>query len=189
MTKKKIVGYLLTPSLIDSLNYYIESNSGIEAIQNLVSRVPILQTNAMLDGIQYEEDTFKGLTNASKYIVDSAYQVSKIKQIELDGETYFIKGRCDFIKAGIVYDIKKKSHPYQLGEGRYKNKAQTVFYLNLFEGVHQMTYIVSDIMDRIFLESYYKDEVKPIETVIRDFINTLKTLNLYELYKEKWEVK
>ena len=52
-----------------------------------------------------------------------------------------------------------------------------------------MTYVVSDDLDNIHLETYYRDQIESVNTLIREFITLLKILKLDNLYYENWRCK
>lgn len=185
MIKQATNSYLITPSLINNIKYLVSlENIDYDKIKSVLKREPQETNEAMQSGIIYEEETLKGKTNASEIVCGGAYQVARSKIIEVDEINYMIYGRIDFLKAGVIYDIKKIVYQYHLQ--KYFGSAQTVIYLELFPEAKQMTYVVSDDLDNIHLETYYRDQIESVNTLIREFITLLKILKLDNLYFENW---
>lgn len=190
MTKNQINSFLITPSLINSINYYIQNNLETNLLSKIISILkreaqPI--TEQISAGISYEDSTYKGCTNASKYVEGGAYQIAKKKFIEVDGVSYLIYGRIDFLKAGTIYDVKYTS---SYTRPKYYHNTQTSIYLYLFDSAIRFTYLIADGYENtIYQETYYRDEVPSVYSIVKDFISLLKKLNLYNLYLENWRTK
>ena len=188
MIKQATNSYLITPSLINNIKYLVSlENIDYDKIKSVLKREPQETNEAMQSGIIYEEETLKGKTNAREIVCGGAYQVARSKIIEVDEINYMIYGRIDFLKAGVIYDIKRIVYQYHIQ--KYFGSAQTVIYLELFPEAKQMTYVVSDDLDNIHLETYYRDQIESVNTLIREFITLLKILKLDNLYYENWRCK
>lgn len=196
--------YLITPSLLNSWAYiwecvdYVRENendeisyddkcsNAIEKAKNdfivTLNRLKTPPNEYMLRGIQYEEDSYKGLTRASPYVKGGQYQVVGMKNIEVDGVKFLLYGRLDCLKGGVISDIKRVSN---YSAPKYKTSFQHVAYFELFPKAYEFDYLIDD-GNKLHIESYYPDDVTPIRYGISDFIKWLKANNLWELYKEKW---
>lgn len=182
--------YLITPTLLNSWGYLYYcpeeyTEKAYNDFLNTLGRVKTEPTEAMLKGIKYEDDTYKGLTPASEIVKDGCYQVVGTKDVTIDDMDFLMYGRLDVLKGGIIYDIKCVSR-YE--RPKYSNSYQHEFYLELFPEAKYFEYLI-DNGQHLYKERYYKGESREIEQVIREFITYLKTNNLLEKYKELWRTK
>lgn len=199
--------YLITPSLLNSWLYISTCIDGVkEASSDEISledkqdlaiakakedfiktlnRVKSEPNQYMLEGIKYEEETYKGNTRASPYVKGGAFQFVGMKEIEVDGMKFLMYGRLDCLKAGVIYDIKKV---VRYARQKYLKSAQHGFYLELVPRAKIFTYLIDDGKE-LHTESYYPEECVPTEVYIHNFIQYLIQNDLIEIYKEKWQSK
>jgi len=207
MTQKQC-NFLITPSLLNSWGYiwdcekYVKSNENDEIcledkislarekafndFVKVLNRIPTETNEAMLKGIQYEQDCYDGKTEISGIIKGGSYQIVGKKEMTINGIDFLLYGRLDVLKGGVIYDIKKVR---DYAPQKYLNSYQHPFYLELFENAYKFEYLVSDMKDVIHIETYYRDEVVDIKDVISNFIKWLKKNNLLKTYLEKWRAK
>ena len=139
----------------------------------------------MLRGIQYEEDCYKGLTDASPIIKGGAFQIVGKKNVVVDNVPFLMYGRLDVLKNGIIYDIKRVT---RYATQKYLHSAQHGFYLDLFQDARQLTYLAFD-GNKLHQETYYRGQYKPTEAILSDFIQWLRENNLWDVYAILWSSK
>ena len=139
----------------------------------------------MLRGIQYEDDCYKGLTDASPIIKGGAFQIVGKKNVVVDNVPFLMYGRLDVLKNGIIYDIKRVT---KYATQKYLHSAQHGFYLDLFQDASQFTYLAFD-GNKLHQETYYRGQYKPTEAILSDFIQWLKENNLWDVYASLWAYK
>lgn len=207
MINKQTASFLITPSLLNSwlyiyecVNKVRESESDTICLEdkqsdamvkakgdfiNTLNRIPSEPNQYMLDGIQFEQDCYDGKTCISPIIEGGAFQIVGKKNVIINGLNILMYGRLDVLKGGVIYDIKRVQK-YNIQ--KYKWSAQHGFYLDLFNRAYKFEYLAYD-GNRLHREIYYKDEYKPTQEVISEFLNWLNNNNLLEIYKEKWTTK
>ena len=139
----------------------------------------------MLRGIQYEEDCYKGLTDASPIIKGGAFQIVGKKYVVVDNVPFLMYGRLDVLQNGIIYDIKRVT---RYATQKYLHSAQHGFYLDLFQDARQFTYLAFD-GNKLHQETYYRGQYKPTEAILSDFIQWLRENNLWDVYASLWASK
>lgn len=139
----------------------------------------------MLRGIKYEDDCYKGLTDASPIIKGGAFQIVGKKNVVVDGVEFLMYGRLDVLKNGIIYDIKRVT---RYATQKYLHSAQHGFYMDLFPNASQFTYLAYD-GNKLHQETYYRGQYKPTEAILSDFIQWLRENNLWDVYASLWASK
>lgn len=206
MTKNETC-LLITPSLLNSWLYiylapqYVRESEKDEmcledkqlsasrwartSFLDTLRRVKNETTPAQQRGIDYEDATYKGETPASPYVEGGQFQIVGKKFETIDGVDFLLYGRLDCLKGGTIYDIKRVS---QYAVQKYLHSAQHPFYLHLFPRAKKFTYLVDDGY-AFHTETYWRDEVKPIEQTIREFIEWLKNEDLWDDYELYWKAR
>lgn len=139
----------------------------------------------MLRGIKYEDDCYKGITDASPIIKGGAFQIVGKKNVVVNGVPFLMYGRLDVLKNGIIYDIKRVT---RYATQKYLHSAQHGFYMDLFPNASQFTYLVFD-GNKLHQETYYRGQYKPTEAILSDFIQWLRENNLWGVYASLWASK
>lgn len=205
--KKPLNRLLITPSLINAWKYIEAAGENLKdsddnplsledrqdearkkAYQDFLltlDRVKIPTTEAQQRGIDYERDTYAGLTEASPYVKGGQFQSVGMKEETIDGQPYLLYGRLDCLKAGVIYDIKRVG---RYTAQKYLRSAQHGFYLALFPEAYKFTYLVFD-GNKLHTETYYRDEARPVEQDIKAFADWLRQEGLFERYELNWRSK
>lgn len=139
----------------------------------------------MLRGIKYEDDCYKGLTDASPIIKGGAFQIVGKKNVVVDSVPFLMYGRLDVLKNGIIYDIKRVT---RYATQKYLHSTQHGFYMDLFPNASQFTYLAFD-GNKLHQETYYRGQCKPTEAILSDFIQWLRENNLWDVYASLWASK
>ncbi len=198
--------YLITPSLLNSWQYYINYEGDKEnevkvsflADLNKERREP---SEAMLKGIEFENLVHAFAENWTipklpddKLLIDCAWEIAEIvkggawqskvyKDMIVDGISFFLYGKIDVLKGACAYDIKFTGN-YEIG--KFLNSAQHALYLECID-VPYFQYLASD-GSNVWREEYKKSETLPIEVTIRKFITWLPN-DWKKIYFEKWKSK
>lgn len=202
--------YLLTTSLLNSFQYYIndEWKSAAESRADFLktlSREKFEPNEAMAKGIRFEEDVlfatkhgivsenpdekhYCEIVNCIADIVSHGlWQQSVKKEIKIGNQEFLLYGRTDVIKRDTIYDIKFTSN-YELG--KFSDSSQHLIYLYC-SGLPKFCYLISDGKDW-WKEDYHNHEQveDQIKSKIADFMSYLENdLEAKELFLAKWESK
>lgn len=195
--------YLLTQSLLAAWQYNI-SGGPQEEFLRVLRREKTEQTQAMKDGIEFERLVWecacgkepeekhkwaKGVREITEIVRGGAYQLTLGEKAEIDGEEYLLYGIADFVKEGIIYDIKfSKRYEGRGNINYYLTSPQAPMYLRLLPGAKQFVFLISDGA-QIFREVYARDEITPIEKIAAAFIKNLKQRGLWETYAALWQAE
>lgn len=191
----------ITQSLLSAWEWSFKKDDGWEEFLSTLRREPKQPTQAMLDGIRFENvlnNTLKGeeipqdnewysvITEMAAELYGSQQQVNLFAEtdVEVNGYGILLHGVLDYLIAGHIYDCKF-SKTYHLN--KYLTSPQTAMYLALVPEARDFTYIVSD-GKYVYRERYPRDIVPPIELEIRQFLKYLNEHNIFEIFEEKWRV-
>ena len=170
--------YLLTPSLLNSWSYAIESGT-MEGFLPVLHREPVGKTEAMIKGDEFEEWAIQNIEE----LKGGSYQVKVYKE----HGNYLLYGRVDVLKAGIVYDVKFTNR-YEVG--KFYGNYQTNIYLEVVPEAKKMVYIIGNNSSiensNFFREEYTRQEIEPIDKILNDFEQWLNVTGLDAIYQEKW---
>lgn len=191
----------VTKSLLDSWLYSFKRDDGYEDFLCTLRREKKPPTQAMLDGVRYENclnSVLKGETippyhewakpilEMSKELEGAQQQVTLFADTEVDGQPILLHGVLDYLREGHIWDCKF-SKRYELNKYFWEHTTQTAMYLALVPEAVDFTYIVSD-GKYVYRERYPRDIVPPIEPTIKNFMQYLKKHSLWDVYCEKWRV-
>lgn len=195
----------LTYSLISAWEWALNENSGDEGYNDFLKTLNRERkeeyTEAQERGIVFEDavnamcngysvDTLRGeelecAIKIAEIVNGGIPQFSAKGYLTVDGHEFLLYGRLDYLKAGIIHDIKRTGK-YEVG--KYFPSFQHKLYLYLVPNARAFEYNVSDGKN-VYKEVYSRDEVEPITPTIREFVRWLKSNNLWEVYLEKWQAK
>lgn len=113
----------------------------------------------------------------------AAYQVRGEIPITVQGIEINLVGIADFIKAGIITDIKRVQR-YEYG--KYQFSAQHPMYMRIFPEAMRFDYLIYDGA-YCYMEQYRRGDFVPIEETAGAFIRYLQDADLIDLYFEKWK--
>jgi len=189
----------ITQSLLSAWEWSFKTDDGWDDFIATLNREKKQPTQAMLDGIRFENclnNVLKGepiyqdnewynvLVEMSCELQGSQQQVSLFQDCEVDGQPFLLHGVLDYLREGHIWDCKF-SKTYHLN--KYLTSPQTPMYLSLVPEARDFTYIISD-GKYVYREKYPRDIVPPIEPTIYNFMQYLKKHGLWEVYCEKWRV-
>lgn len=193
----------MTQSLLSSWIYYMNADDDRTA-DAWASFVATLRrekkepTKAMQDGIRFEcmvndlvagkpiqADNPKWDAAASRFAGKCAGGISQLPvtgDLSVSGMDFTIYGVCDYVKAGIVYDIKKVTR-YEYG--KYQHSPQHPMYLHLIPEASRFDYLIFD-GSNCYVETYRQEDCKPIQQTIAEFIRFLDETEGLDTYKAFW---
>lgn len=133
---------------------------------------------------------YLGASKVAEIIHGGAWQVKERKEISVGNRDFLLYGILDVLKAGTIYDIKFRTKSLGSGDvaGKYLDSPQHPMYLDLVPEATQFAYLVSDGRD-LYVESYQRGDVAPIEDTISEFMAYLERTGLTPLYIERWASK
>lgn len=190
----------ITQSLLSAWQYGFKSDEGYEDFLRTLNREKKQPTQAMLDGIRFENclnsvllgeqlpsdhEWLFPITEMSEELWGAQQQVNLFRDIEVDGYKILLHGVLDYLREGHIWDCKF-SKRYHLN--KYLSSPQTPMYLALVPEAFDFTYIICD-GKWVYRERYPRDIVPPIEPTIKNFIGFCKRYGLFETYAEKWSVR
>ena len=192
----------VTKSLLDSWLYSFKRDDGYEDFLCTLRREKKPPTQAMLDGIRYENclnnvlngevipeehEWYAPITEMAEELWGSSQQVVLFRDIEVDGQPILLHGVLDYLRAGVIWDCKF-SKTYHLNKYLWEYTTQTAMYFALVPEARVFRYIISD-GKYVYRETYPRDIVPNIVSPIRQFLSYLKKHDLYDIYVEKWRVE
>lgn len=164
--------YYVNPSLLNAFT------NGYDSLISSIKREPIEETQAMRDGIEFENRVVKGEIEELRPILDGAlYQTFLYRPID---EYIGILGFSDFIKYDTIYDTKYKSS-WELGY--YKNSTQHLAYTYCMD-MDKFEYIIG-VSDNIYFEGYTRDDEK-LFSIVKQFLNYLDYIGLRETFEKNY---
>lgn len=190
----------ITQSLLSAWMYGFKSDEGYEDFLRTLNREKKQPTQAMLDGIRFENclnsvllgeqlpsdhEWLFPITEMSEELWGAQQQVNLFRDIEVDGQKILLHGVLDYLHAGRIYDCKF-SKRYHLN--KYLSSPQHPLYMELVPEAFDFTYIISD-GKYVYRERYPRDIVPPIEPTIKNFMEFLKRYDLLDTYIQKWRVR
>jgi hypothetical protein len=208
--------YLITPTLINSYQYYINdefkspADSRADFLKTL-SREKFEPNQAMQKGIDFENAICRVSEHLAKWecepdcipalefcnyqiikelaekVCYGLWQQSVKKEINVGNQEFLLYGRTDVIKRDTIYDIKFTSN-YELG--KFLDSSQHLIYLYC-SGLPNFSYLVSDGKDW-WREDYHNHEKveDQIKSKIADFMSYLENdLEAKEVFLTKWGAK
>lgn len=181
--------YLITTTLLNSWSYLWKADdeyadNAWKDFINLLNRNRQPPNEAMIRGIQFEADCVAGLVpGISEVIQGGTFQYTAKKEIEVAGVSVLLYGKIDILKAGIIYDIKSTSK-YELQ--KYHDSMQHHMYMTMVPNAVKFVYLINNGHET-YVETYRRDEIKPVEPTISTFYQWLKDKKLWELYTTKWQ--
>ena len=202
--------YLITPSVLNSYQYYINdefkspADSRADFLKTL-SREKFEPNEAMQKGIDFEGH-INQLTNnlpstfndKNKEYISCVIDIANIvngglwqqtckKELQVGNKEFLLYGKMDVIKRDTVYDIKFTGN-YEIG--KFLNSAQHLIYLYC-TGLPKFQYLISDGKD-YWIEDYHNhiDIENEIKSKISDFLGYLENdKEAKEMFETKWESK
>ena len=192
----------VTKSLLDSWLYSFKRDDGYEDFLCTLRREKKPPTEAMLNGIRYENclnsvlngesipedhEWYSPITEMAEELQGSQQQVVLFHDIEVDGQPILLHGVLDYLRAGLIWDCKF-SKTYHLNKYYWEYTTQTAMYFALVPEARVFRYIISD-GNYVYRETYPREIVPDISLQIRQFLSYLKKHDLYEIYEEKWRVQ
>ena len=160
-------------------------------------REPRTPSEAMQKGIDFEDlvisicsgegDTehkwYKAAQEVAREVERGQFQVVATKELTVAGLDLLLYGRLDCLRAGRIKDIKYSSK-YEVG--KFFNSPQHPMYMEMIPEATQFDYVVSN-GTRVWRETYRRDECRPVQGLITDFIQYLEINGLMPLYQKYWE--
>lgn len=189
----------LTQSLLSSWEWIYKKESGYDDFLLTLRREKKPPTQAMLDGIRYEnvlnsvldgeqlpedQEWYAPITEMAQELWGAQKQVTLYRDVMLGDQPVLLHGVLDYLREGHIWDCKF-SKRYELN--KYLNSPQTGMYLALVPEAMDFTYIISD-GKWVYRERYPKDIVPDVMNTINQFFKFLTNYELWDVYTEKWSV-
>ena len=152
--------------------------------ENLVMRI------AKGEKVSENEKHYAGAKKIAEIVKGGQWQVHVDTNITVDGRDFWLHGFCDVVKAGVIYDVKFKTKSFQSIDlwNAYKHSSQHSAYLRCLPEAYEFVYLISDGED-LYTEAYTRRNSVPIEDIVRNFMEWLKTEpELLKIYEERWIV-
>lgn len=195
----------LTQSLLSSWRYFLNaedaySESAYQSFLSTLRREEKEPTRAMLDGIAFE-DAINAVVRGeepqdlnpkwdaavkrfARICFGGASQTPVSGFLSVRGLNIAVYGLCDYVKSGVIYDIKKVTR-YEYG--KYYDSPQHPMYMKLLPEAKKFVYLIFD-GTHTYMETYRPGDFRPIESIVSDFIGWLQEMNLFDEYKKYWSM-
>ena len=192
----------ITKSLLDSWIFGFKVEDGYEKFLMTLNREKVPVTEAMLDGVRYENclnavlngetipedhEWYKPITEMAEELHGAQQQVVLFQDTEVDGQPILLHGVLDYLVAGEIYDCKFTKR-YHLNKYFWEYTTQTAMYLALVPEAKRFTYIISD-GKFVYRERYPREIVPPIEPTVKNFLEFCEKQKLMNVLIEKWSVR
>lgn len=142
-------------------------------------------------GYEKYPKNYEGAKQIADIVRGGQWQVHVSTDLTVDGREFWLHGFCDVVKAGVIYDVKFKTSSMGSKDliNSYLHSSQHSAYLRCLPEAYQFVYLVSD-GDALYTEYYDRRNSRPIEDIIREFMDWIKTEpELLKLYDERWIVE
>lgn len=134
-----------------------------------------------------ESEEAECVRKVAKIMRGGTYQLTAYKDKRIAGIDFVLMAKCDWVKAGVIYDCKRVTH-YE--PGKYYENAQHPMYMEVIDSAYAFKYIVCDGSDVYTTDEYTRADIpQPIEQIITQFVQYLKSENLLETYFRYWGSK
>lgn len=187
--------------MLSAWEWAFKRDDGYEDFLRTLNREKQKPTQAMLDGIRYENclnsvlrgeaidkshEWYATITEMAAELYGAQQQVNLFADTDIvvDGHPILLHGVLDYLREGHIWDCKF-SKTYHLN--KYLDSPQTPMYLALVPEAFDFTYIVSD-GKYVYRERYPREIVPSIVPTINQFIKYLKQHGLFEIFETKWSV-
>lgn len=195
--------YLLTQSLLSSWLYALDTSfdSPDKYTEFLATlrKEETPRSEAMQDGLDFEALVTRiiggdmstghkwqqGAEAVAKELWGAVLQVRLSREITVDGMDFLLYGVLDALEAGEITDTKF-SKRYEVG--KYLDSVQHPTYFYICPNARRFTYTISN-GEYVWHERYYREDTRPIESIIREFIGYLRTAGLMDTYTQHWRAK
>lgn len=195
--------YYLTQSLLSSWRYFLSaedqySDSAYQSFLSALRREKTPPSKAILDGIAFEDainatirgecpdiDNQKWAKAVQRFsrICDGGQPQTPVSGVlDVNGLDIAVYGLCDYVKAGVIYDIKKVTR-YEYG--KYFGSPQHPMYMKLIPEAKKFVYLIFDGM-HTYTETYRPGDFRPIEEIVSEFIGWLHNTNNFEEFEKYW---
>lgn len=195
--------YWMTQSLLSSWMHYMYadeeySDAAWESFLSTLRRERKAPTKAIVDGIRFEalvngivsgipiesdnERWYQAAERFARMCSGGQAQTPVTSELNISGIDFVLYGVCDYVKAGVIYDIKKVMR-YEYG--KYVHSPQHSMYLHLIPAAKKFEYLIFDGYN-CYKEIYRPDDCRSIEQLILEFIAFLQGADLLGAYKEHW---
>ena len=201
--------YLITQSLLGAWGYMFSCHEDYqeeakEDFLKTLRREPKETTPEMQNGIDFENlcyemadypvmdqyagrKWFDGAKAVATVIKGASVQVKASRELTVAGMDFLVYGILDALKAGSIYDVKFLNKSFGSAElaGKYLESPQHPAYFYIVPEALDFTYLVSDGQD-LYTERYTPEDCRPFPDIVAEFIASITSMGLLELYKEHW---
>ncbi len=194
----------LTQSLLSNWRYFLNceeaySDSAYQSFLSALRREKTEPSKAMLDGIAFEDAinaTVRGespevnpkwenaVKKFSRICAGGQSQTPVSGTLHVSGLEIAVYGLCDYVKAEVIYDIKKVTR-YEYG--KYFTSPQHPMYLRFLPEAKKFVYLIFD-GSHTYQEVYRPGDFPPIEDTVAEFIHWLREMNLFSEYEKYWSM-
>jgi len=200
--------YLITQSLLGSWGYLFScmeeyQDKAYEDFLITLRREKKETTPEMQNGIDFENEVYlaaadaprkphpkweQGITAVATVIKGAQVQVKAQRELTVAGMDFLVYGILDALKAGSIFDVKFLNKSFGSAElaGKYLESPQHHAYFYLIPEAVDFTYLVSDGQD-LYTERYTPDMCKPFPDIVAQFIASITSMGLLDVYKEHWQ--
>jgi len=126
------------------------------------------------------------INQIAKIVKGGIWQATCKKEMQIGDNNFLLYGRCDVVKADMIYDIKFTGK-YDIG--KFSDSIQHLIYMYCLD-MPKFAYLVSDGKS-FWREDYFADNLETrIRSKIGDFLQYLeRDKEASDIYFDKWESK
>ena len=207
--------YLITPTLIQSWQYWYNYDGGNEeevksSFLKTLKREKTPTNEAMQAGIDFEKQVIQCsydkpwtcnevmacsddtcILDVAQIVENGMFQVSLKKEIKVSDTNFLLYGKADVIKEDTIFDIKYTTNATNYNIGKYSNSIQHLLYMFCAE-LNKFQYIISD-GDSYWLEDYNLSNTQihsAVSEKVSNFYSFLQSnQELLNIFQEKWKTQ
>lgn len=199
--------YLITQTLISAWNYMFScrdecQEDAYNEFLDTLNKIRKETTPEMQNGIDFETQVYRvaaglprtahpewehGINAVATLLKGAPVQVRGERGLVVGSTELIVYGVMDALKAGTIYDVKFSNKSFNSAElaGKYLDSPQHPTYFYIEPEAREFQYLVSDGVD-LYTETYTCKNSRPFEEIVKEFLDSIESMNLLELYKEKW---
>lgn len=197
--------HLITHSLLSAWQYLFDCYEGqeenaMESFLRTLNRVPTETTEAMQNGIDFENEVYAVLAGnprqpregwqdcvngIARHIMGAQTQIRTSRVLDIGEDEVLLYGILDALRGGVIYDIKF-SGKYEVG--KYIDSTQHPAYFELVPEATEFQYLIFDGED-VFIETYRRADTRPIQGIIKEFYQSIEHMGYMPIYRDKWIAK
>lgn len=167
----------------NDVNFYVDSGGHFPYEEHAEIPVKkIAEETHVGEHVNHDTPYNRAVKRIGEICMGGQSQVKVSKSVTVNGVELLLYGRLDYLKAGVIYDIKR---PGRYEYGKYFDSPQHPMYLDIIPEARAFKYLIFD-GGNVYVEAYNRGDFQPIERTVAQFLNWLEVQGLGSVYREHW---